>query len=99
MSYVMRTYQTKAISEARQAFKEGHRRVCLCLCTGAGKSVIIQNIVNNAKGRVLYLTFRTVLIEQMKRYFKGLNIEFGTLQKYGKTETDYYDLIITIVQM
>lgn len=92
--FEMREYQTRAINEARQAFKDGHKSVCLCMATGAGKSVIIQSIVNSAKGRVLYLTFRTVLIDQMKKYFKGLNVEFGTLQKYGKTETDYYDLII-----
>lgn len=90
----LRDYQVRAVNEARTAFKEGHKNVCLCLCCGAGKSVIVENIIKTAKGRVLYLTFRTVLIDQMQKYFKNSNIEFGTLQKYGKTETEYYDLII-----
>ena len=90
----LRSYQQQAIIEARQAFKDGHKNVCLCLATGAGKSVIVEEIIKTAKGRVLYLTFRTVLIEQMQKYFKNSNIEFGTLQKYGKEETEYYDLII-----
>ena len=90
----LRPYQSEAVEKAREAFKQGHRRICLTLATGAGKSVIIQNIVKNAKGKVLYLTFRNVLIDQMARYFKDMNIEYGTLQKYGKNETEMYDLII-----
>ena len=90
----LRPYQHEAIMQARQAFKDGHKNVCLCLATGAGKSVIVEEIIKTAKGRVLYLTFRTVLIDQMKKYFKNSNIEFGTLQKYGKEETEHYDLII-----
>lgn len=90
----LRPYQERAINDARMAFKDGCKSVCLCLATGAGKSVIVENIIKTAKGRVLYLTFRTVLIDQMRKYFKNSNVEFGTLQKYGKEESEYYDLII-----
>lgn len=90
----LRDYQVEAINKARESFKAGNKKVALVLATGAGKSVIVKEIIKSAKVKVLYLTYRTVLIEQMKEYFKGLDVEFGTLQKYGKHESQTYNLVI-----
>ena len=95
----LRKYQKEAIDLARKSFAKGNKRICLTLCTGAGKSIIARKIVEsfkekNPNGKVIYLTFRTVLINQMIETFQGLDIEIGTLQKYGKEETKQYDLVI-----
>jgi len=76
---------------------QGNKKICLTLCTGAGKSIIARKIVEGALAKnksVIYLTYRTVLIDQMKHTFKSLDVEYGTLQKYGKTQTKEYDLVI-----
>lgn len=75
----------------------GNKKIALTLCTGAGKSIIARKIVEGALAKdksVIYLTYRNVLIDQMRKTFEGLDVEFGTLQKHGKTETKEYDLAI-----
>ena len=97
--FKLRDYQLKAVNEARNSFAKGNKKICLTLCTGAGKSPIAREIISrfrekNSNGKVAYLTFRTVLINQMKETLKGLDVEIGTLQKYGKNQTEMYDLVL-----
>jgi len=68
----LRPYQTNAISDLRESFKNGHRRIILALPTGAGKTVVFSEMVRMAadKGtRTLILTDRIELFEQT---FKAL---------------------------
>lgn len=95
----LRPYQTKAINLARQSIAKGNKNVCLCIATGGGKSPIAREIVQsfrdkNKTGKVAYLTFRTLLIDQMKQTLAGLDVDIITLQKAGREETEIYDLAI-----
>jgi len=94
----LRPYQTKAILEARQSLAKGNKNICICLSVGAGKSLICKEIIQSAinkNSKVGFFSFRTVLVEQIKNYFPNTNnIDIGTLQKFGKTETELYDLVI-----
>jgi len=68
----LRPYQQEAISDLRESFKNGHRRIILALPTGAGKTVVFSEMVRMAadKGtRTLILTDRVELFEQT---FKAL---------------------------
>lgn len=95
----LRDYQSRAIDEARDSFKRGSKKICLTLATGAGKSIIAKKIIEafrakNKSGKVAYLTFRNVLIEQMKKTLKGLDVEIDTLQGKGRVQSEIYDLVI-----
>lgn len=97
--FKLRSYQKEAIQKARESFAKGNKKICLTLATGAGKSPIAREIISlfrdkNPNGKIAYLTFRTVLINQMKETLKGLNVEIDTLQAKGKTQTELYDLVI-----
>jgi superfamily II DNA or RNA helicase len=63
----LRPYQGQAIDELREAFAKGHKRVVLCLPTGAGKTVVFSEMVRLANERgtkTLVLTDRTELFKQ-----------------------------------
>lgn len=97
--FELREYQKEAIQKARESLARGNKRICLTLATGSGKSPIAREIISkfrdkNKTGKVAYFTFRNVLINQMKDTLKGLDVEIGTLQKFGKNETDLYDLVL-----
>lgn len=94
MMYELRPYQKQSITECRNAFKQGHKEVILMSPTGSGKSVIIREIIANAKTDVLFVVHRKILIKQMKETLKGLNVEIATLQKVGKNQTKKYGLVI-----
>lgn len=94
MPYELRPYQSKSITECREAFKSGAKEVILMSPTGSGKSIIIRKIIESAKGRVLFVVHRTILIKQMRETLKGLDVEIATLQKISKNQTERYNLII-----
>ena len=73
----LRPYQQNAISDLRESFKNGHRRIILALPTGAGKTVVFSEMVRMAanKGtRVLVLTDRIELFEQTFKAIQRHNI-------------------------
>ena len=73
---MLRPYQTEAIQKLKASFLKGNRRVILTLATGAGKSVIARAIVEMAKAKnnkVLFVAHRTILVDQMRRTFSGLD--------------------------
>lgn len=73
----LRPYQQEAISDLRESFKNGHRRIILALPTGAGKTVVFSEMVRMAadKGtRVLVLTDRIELFEQTFKAIQRHNI-------------------------
>ncbi len=64
----LRWYQDDAVRQIRQCYKEGKRRVILCLATGGGKSEILLNIASKAvdKGSsILLFTDRRGLTRQL----------------------------------
>ena len=98
MSYELRPYQQKAITDTRDSFIQGYKHICICLSVGAGKSLIAKIIIDQSLSKnkkIGFFSFRTALIKQMKKHFPNDdNIVFGTLQKHGKDTKTEYDLII-----
>ena len=98
-----RPYQEASFAQLREAFRS-HKRVVLCLPTGAGKSLIFSWIAkasaDNGK-RVLILTHRQELKEQAKGYQsenQSLHIEmvetFWNRIKSNPDTLTHYDLLM-----
>lgn len=66
MKIQLRNYQQEAIQSALEARRAGHKRLLICLPTGAGKTVIFSELCRLAKGHVLVLAHREELLFQAK---------------------------------
>ena len=75
MSIELRDYQQDLYNKAQNAFRNGNKRVLVCVGCGAGKSYIFAKMAERAKGPVLVLTHRQELKEQTSRLFadNGIN--------------------------
>lgn len=95
---VPRDYQQEAYDNIKKSFRRGNKHIALMMCGGSGKSLLCKMIIESALekgGKIGFFSFRKSLTEQIKEYFDNVdNIDIGTLQKFGKTETDIYSLII-----
>jgi superfamily II DNA or RNA helicase len=71
----LREYQQDLYDKTASAFRQGHKRVLVCVGCGAGKSYIFAKMAERAKGPVLVLTHRRELLDQTGRLFKehGIN--------------------------
>lgn len=88
----LRDYQTRAITELRQALAHGHKRPVVQSPTGSGKTVMAAAIINMARAkdkRVLFCVPALSLIDQTVERFRQNGIfEIGVMQ--GQHEmTDY----------
>lgn len=91
-----RSYQTEAYNKTREAFLNGHKHICIAMSGGAGKSLLCKMILDSAakKGsKIGFFSFRKSLTDQIKKY-NIPDCDVGTLQKFGKKETELYDLCI-----
>ena len=82
MSLTLRTYQTRAISDLRIAYRQGARAPLLVLPTGAGKTVVFAEIVRTASGRgrrALVLVHRRELILQASAKLRLAGVEHGII--------------------
>lgn len=92
-------YQIEAINALRDKMRI-HKRVCLCLPTGGGKTIIFSDIANKAidKGkRVLICVHRSELKQQAEKTSKATVVMVETLNnkiKVGKININEFDLII-----
>jgi superfamily II DNA or RNA helicase len=78
----LRPYQTQAIDDLRQGFRAGHIRQILSASTGAGKSVVMLDMVRNAveKGsRTIFICERRNLVEQFSAHLDRAEVEHGIL--------------------
>lgn len=67
----LRHYQVRAIAETRQAYQQGARGVVLVLPTGAGKTVILAEVVrlhlaSHPEGEAVVYVHREELVEQTR---------------------------------
>jgi DNA repair protein RadD len=79
----LRPYQTRVLDETREAYRDRHRAVLLCMPTGAGKTVTASTVVHGAasKGNVTWwLTHRRELASQASQTFHNLGIPHGTVK-------------------
>ena len=97
--YQLYDYQLLAINQLREKMRE-HKRVCLCLPTGGGKTIIFSDIANKAieKGkRVLVCVHRNELKEQAQRTTNATVVMVETLNnqiKSNKIDINQFDIII-----
>lgn len=78
----LRPYQNSAIDGLREGFRAGHVRQILSASTGAGKSVIMMDMVRNAveKGsRTIFICERRNLVDQFSAHLDRAGIEHGIL--------------------
>ncbi len=77
-----RPYQRLAIEKLRQGFRDNHRRQVLSASTGAGKSVVMLQMIKSAiaKGsKILFICERRVLVDQFSRHLDANGIEHGVI--------------------
>lgn len=61
----LRPYQARCIEAARQQYAHGSRAILIVAPTGAGKTHIGCAILKSARGKVLWLTHRQELVDQV----------------------------------
>lgn len=74
----LRDYQEDCITRAREAWTHGHRRPCIVIPCGGGKSVMAAEMAKRTTGggkRVLFLVHRTELCEQITETFTGWGVD------------------------
>lgn len=97
--YKLYDYQLLAVNQLREKMRE-HKRVCLCLPTGGGKTIIFSDIANKSieKGkRVLVCVHRNELKEQAQRTTNATVVMVETLNnqiKANKIDINQFDIII-----
>lgn len=78
----LRPYQSVAIEDLRNGFRNSHVRQVLCAPTGAGKSVTALDMLRSAveKGsKVGFFCERRVLVEQFSRHLDSIGIDHGVM--------------------
>ena len=92
----LRPYQNEAVDYLSNSFKK-HKRIVLCLPTGAGKTVVFSEIVKRAalKGtKTIVLTDRTELFKQTIKSISNLGIAIEEISP-NKKHT-YLDAVIYV---
>ncbi len=82
MASADRPYQVASIEGLRQGFRDHHTRQVLAAPTGAGKSVIMLEMIQRAmeKGsRILFICERRILVEQFSRHLDAQGIDHGIM--------------------
>jgi len=94
----LREYQKDAIVQLRSSLKAGNKKVLLSLATGAGKSLIIREIVKMAEAKnnnSLMLAHRTILIKQMIETLSDCNnVAVETIQTSKNRLHDNIKIVI-----
>ena len=86
---ILRPYQERYINKVRQAYIDGFRAPCVVAPCGAGKSVIIGEIVRRVAQKdkkVLFLVHRRELCDQIEETFDRLMVPSNSY-KIGMVQT------------
>lgn len=78
----LRPYQAAAINGLREGFLAGHVRQILSASTGAGKSIIMMDMVRRAvekNSRTIFICERRNLVDQFSAHLDRAGIEHGVL--------------------
>ena len=84
MTIQLYDYQQSLVNQARQAYADGFKSPCIVAPCGAGKSIMIAEIIKlttDNRKRVLFLVHRKELLEQIENTLvnHGVNMEYVTL--------------------
>ncbi len=77
MVLTLRPYQQKAVRETIEHFKRSSDPACVVLPTGAGKSIVIAELIRRARGRVLCLAHVKELCRQNFEKYEALRGSSG----------------------
>lgn len=83
MTVTLRPYQERVLAETREAYRQRHRGVLLCMPTGAGKTITASTVVHGASGKgnvTWWLVHRRELLSQASQTFYNLGIPHGTIR-------------------
>ena len=77
-----RPYQARAVAQMRQAYRDGHRRICLVSPTGSGKTFMASMLADRAveRGRVCWIVHRRELVQQARCVLPG-DVRVVTIQE------------------
>lgn len=79
----LRDYQTQIVTDCRQAFRDGERKVLVQLATGGGKTVLGSFMVHGSSQKrdltCWWLVHRRELVGQASRTFTSMGISHGTI--------------------
>ena len=80
--YKLWSHQSDGIEQLRQAYSEGSQRMCFVAPPGAGKSLVMREVIipliRNGKRVNIYLN-RRMLTAQTLTYYRGIGIRFGVV--------------------
>lgn len=79
----LRPYQTRAIDAATDVVNAGKRRLILQAPTGAGKSVIIREMISRLHvngARACFVAPRREIVEQLSQHLDHVGVDHGVLQ-------------------
>jgi DNA repair protein RadD len=79
---ILRPYQRKLVDDTRAAITRGHRRLLQVLPTGAGKTVVVADIIASATSRgkrCLVLTHRRELLSQSAMKLFDVGVDAGVV--------------------
>jgi superfamily II DNA or RNA helicase len=83
MKIVLRDYQTRAFDQARDAVRQGHKRILIVAPTGSGKTVIasaLMEMVKTKGNRASFVVDRLSLIQQTSDTFDRYGLDHGVIQ-------------------
>ena len=95
----LRPYQRRAVLKVREAFLSGKRSVVMVMPTGAGKSVVMSEIISLAiqKGsKVCWFVHRRNLVHQMQDTLALFGINAGVIMAGVESDTDQQVQIGTV---
>lgn len=78
----LRPYQVESVEALRAEMRAGHKRQVLAAATGAGKSVMMLELIRSAQqknSRVLFVCERRILVEQFSKHLDSIGIDHGIL--------------------
>ena len=89
MTFVLRDYQKKLISDLKHSMVSGNKNVVVQSPAGSGKTVTMAAIAKGATDKhndVLFIVHRREIVEQVKQTFKAYGVDM-TLCYVGMVQT------------
>jgi DNA repair protein RadD len=83
MQVKLRDYQQAAFDKAREAVRQGHKRILICAPTGGGKTVLasaLMEMVQSKGNRASFVVDRLSLIQQTSDTFDRYGLDHGVIQ-------------------
>ena len=83
MQVSLRDYQQAAFDKAREAVRQGHKRILICAPTGGGKTVLasaLMEMVKEKGNRASFVVDRLSLIQQTSDTFDRYGLDHGVVQ-------------------